>query len=98
MTITSASISVHGSSSIAYNGWPSRAVSATTRSISPLARSPVCTSDAVTTGRSEASAGQSHSWVTPTTRSPSPSANSTSVAAGTSEQIRIDPAYPREAR
>ena len=33
--------------------------------------------------------GQSHSCVTPTTCSPSPSANRISVAAGTSEQIRI---------
>jgi hypothetical protein len=50
----------------------------------------VSTSEAVTAGREAASGGQSHSCVTPATRSPSPSSNSTSVAAGTSEQIRTD--------
>jgi hypothetical protein len=46
-------------------------------------------SEAVTTARAAASGGQSHSCVTPTTESPSPRAKSTSVAAGTREQIRI---------
>ena len=44
-------------------------------------------SDAVTDGLVVASCGQSHSCVTPTTRSPRPSAKTISVAPGTSEQI-----------
>src|SRR3954463_13364806 len=40
-------------------------------------------------GRVRASAGKSHSWLTPTTRSPAPSANRISVPLGTSETIRM---------
>src|SRR3982751_2005520 len=43
----------------------------------------------VRTGRVRASAGKSHSWLTPTTRSPAPSANRISVPLGTSETIRM---------
>src|SRR5213593_1546431 len=39
------------------------------------------------TGRRVAAGGKSHSWVTATSRSPSPSANTISVALGRSEQI-----------
>ena len=43
----------------------------------------------VTVRIAAASGGQSHSWVTPTSSSPSPSANTISVAEGRSETIRI---------
>ena len=43
----------------------------------------------VTFGSSSASGGWSHSWVTAVTSSPTPSANSVSVAEGTSETIRM---------
>ena len=62
-------------------------VSATSRSISALVRSPVWMRGGGDDRLRGGLRGQSHSWVTPTTSSPSPSAKSTSVAAGTSEQI-----------
>ena len=43
----------------------------------------------VTFGSSSASGGWSHSWVTAVTSSPTPRANSISVADGTSDTIRI---------
>ena len=42
------------------------------------------------TGMPTTSGGQSHSWVTPTSSSRSPRAQTISVADGRSETIRID--------
>src|SRR4051794_33852953 len=62
--------------------------SLTAASISP-ALSPGGRTSRVMRGFSSAPAGKSHSCVTPTTSSSSPSANSISVAEGTRETIRI---------
>src|SRR6185312_2934497 len=43
----------------------------------------------VRAGRVRASAGKSHSWETPTTNSPAPTANRISVPLGTREMIRM---------
>src|SRR5258705_9817672 len=43
--------------------------------------------DTIRTGLVRASGGKSHSWLTPATCSPSPSANRISVAEGSKEQI-----------
>src|SRR3712207_8177361 len=56
----------------------------------PAASSPGGSLSLVTCGRSRASGGWSHSWVTPTTCSPSPSAKSSSVACGTRDTIRME--------
>src|SRR5918999_5087212 len=60
----------------------------TARSISS-GGSPGPITSRVTLGRSSASGGWSHSWVTAVTSSPTPRANSISVAEGTSDTIRI---------
>ena len=58
------------------------------RSMSPGAAPSMSTAFAVTRGRCRAAAGWSHSWVTPTTRSPAPIAKRISVALGRRETMR----------
>src|SRR5438067_5139106 len=53
----------------------------------------LCTGQFVTRGRALASLGKSHSCETPTTSSINPSAAAISVAAGTSETIRLTNDY-----
>src|SRR5438552_9387861 len=66
-----------------------RTHSSTSRLVSPA----LSTGHRVTRGRLVASAGKSHSCETPTTSSINPSAAAISVAAGTSETIRLTNDY-----
>ena len=69
--------------------WPSASAARTASSMSPDRATSGDRRFAVTRGRpSTASAGKSHSWVTATSRSSSPSAQTISVAEGSNETIR----------
>lgn len=88
VSTTSAPSRASASVSSVYSDDPRCAAPPTASEISRLPRASAANSARVTTGIPEtSSAGQSHSWVRPTSRSPRPSSTTMSVAAGNNETI-----------